>query len=185
MIRAFLKLSKMWIRGALNCLTHCTMPQTIRVPLVFKCLGRLCVIDLAIGARPVSTMFDGCQPSSDDVDVPVPSPKSFSPKLTSRLGLGKLRSGMGLAVRIAGSWICERHRLMNREATRLLGFLDRTCGRNNPTKMFLTRSTYRSELSNVASKMYVQEVMIKCSITREREQSERERERERQRERKR
>jgi hypothetical protein len=126
-------------------------------------------------------MFDGCQPSSDDVDVSVPSPKSFSPKLTSMLGLGKLRSGMGLAVRRVGSWRCERHRLMNRETTCMLGFLDRTCGRNRPTKMFLTRSTYRSELSNVASKMYVQDVMIECSITREREQSERARERERER----
>jgi hypothetical protein len=138
---------------------HCTMPQPNRVPLVFKCLGGLCVIDLAVGAR-ISTMFDGCQPSSDDVDVSVPSPKSFSPKLTSMLGLGKLRSGMGLAVRRAGSWRCERHRLMNREATCMLGFLDCTCGRNRPTKKFLTRSTYRSELSNVASKMYVQDVMI-------------------------
>jgi hypothetical protein len=160
-----LMLSKMWIRGVLNCLTHLTVPQTIRVPPVFKFLGRLCVINLAVGARAVSAMFDGCQPSSDDVDVSVPSPKSFSPKLTSMLGLGKLRRGMGLAVRRAGSWRCERHRSMNREATRMLCFLDCTCGRNNPTKMFLTRSTCRSKLSNV-------DVMIECSITREREQSE-------------
>jgi hypothetical protein len=77
-------LSKMWIRGVLNCLTHLTVPQTIRVPPVFKFLGRLCVINLAVGARAVSAMFDGCQPSSDDVDVSVPTPKSFSPKLTAR-----------------------------------------------------------------------------------------------------